>query len=135
NLFHSEIWDYHRENWMEPLSLLNKRAGLTSTPRYVENQAGGSAGGAIVRNRTFFYGLVETDRRREAPDARNADAITIPTPAGYAALSKAPLGSGQSTQSRQAVLAAISFLPEVQNRISQYQNRTVINVNDVPVEV
>lgn len=135
NVFHGSVWDYHRANWMEPLSLLNKRAGLTATPRYVENQAGGSFGGPVIRNRTFFFGLVETDRRREAPDARNADPISIPTPAGYAALAGVPLGSGQTASNRQAILDSISFLPGIQGRISQFQNPTSVNVNGVPIQI
>ncbi len=135
NALHAEAWDYNRANWMEPLSLLNKRAALTETPRFVENQAGGSVGGPIIHNRTFFFGLVETDRRREAPDARNADPITVPTPAGYAALSNIPLGPGQTAQNRQAVLDSIAFLPAIQKQITNYQGLTNIPVNGVPVQV
>ena len=135
NQLRGEVWDYYRANWMEPVNLLNKRANVTKTPRFVQNQAGGSAGGPVIRNRTFFFGLVETNRRREAPDARNASSATIPTPAGFAALASVPLGPGQTTQSRQAVLDAMSFLREVHPQIAAYQNVTNVNINGVPVQV
>src|SRR5262249_14998868 len=79
NQFHGEGWDYYRGNWMEPLSLVNKRAGIRETPRYVANQGGGDVGGPIIKDRTFFFGLLQANRRREAADARNATSATIPT--------------------------------------------------------
>ncbi len=134
NQFHGEMFDYYRANWMEPVSLLNKRANVNSTPRFNHNQAGGLLGGPVIKDRTFFFGLVETNRRREAPDARNATAFTIPTPAGFAALGRVPLGTDQTTQSRQAMLTAIGFLSSVHSRVSSYQNVHPVNVNGVAIE-
>src|SRR5262249_31737257 len=48
NAYHGEAWEYHRGNWMEPLSLANKRAFLKETPRFDLNQFGGDAGGPIL---------------------------------------------------------------------------------------
>ena len=135
NELHGSAWNYYRANWMEPVSLLNKRANILKTPRFVQNQAGGSLGGPIVRNRAFFFGLVETNRRREAADARNASPIVIPTPKGFADLRNVPLGPDQTPQSRQAMLDAISFLPEVYPLIPRYDNVTTTRVNGVPIEV
>lgn len=135
NDLHGEVWDYYRANWMEPLSLLNKRAGITSTPRYVQNQVGADFGGPLKKDRTFFFGLFEANRRREAPDVRNSTSANIPTPAGYAALATVPLRSGQPTQSRQAVLNALSFLPGIHSQVARYDNLRTISINGVPVEV
>lgn len=117
NVFHGEVWDYHRGNWMEPLSLTNKRAGIASTPRFVLNQFGGDIGGPILQDRTFFFGLIEANRRREAPAAANATPASIPTPAGYAALS------------------ALSFLPGVHAQVASYQNIQNVTINGVPIQV
>ena len=135
NDYHGEVFDYYRANWMEPVSLLNKRADIFQNPRFVQNQAGADVGGRIVKDRLFFFGLLEANRRREAPDARNASRITIPTPEGYAALSRVPLGQGQSAASRQAVVGALSFLPDAHKQISSYQSLTNENVNGVPVQI
>ena len=135
NELHGSAWNYYRANWMEPVSLLNKRANILQTPRFVQNQAGGSLGGPIVRNRAFFFGLVETNRRREAADARNASPIVIPTPKGFADLRNVPLGPDQTPQSRQAMLDAISFLPEVHPLIPRYDDVRTVRVNGVPIEV
>ena len=71
NAFHGAVWDYHRANWMEPLSLLNKRAGLTSTPRYVENQVGASLGA-----RCSATGPFSSDLSRRTAAARRRTRAT-----------------------------------------------------------
>jgi len=65
NALHGEIWEYYRANWLEPVSLLNKRAGFAKAPRFVQHQVGGSLGGALRKDRTFFFGLLEANRRRK----------------------------------------------------------------------
>ena len=137
NAYHCEVWDYHRGSWMEPLSLTNKRAGLKETPRFVVNDFGGDVAGPILKNRTFFFGLLDGNRRRGAPDTRNIPASqipSIPTPAGYAALSSVPLGPGQTAGSRQAVLSALGFLPDIHKQVTNYENVQVRAINGTPVE-
>lgn len=135
NTFHGDIWEYYRGNWMEPLSLTNKRAGITETPRFVHNQLGGSFSGPLYRDHTFFFGLLEANRRREAPAATNAASANIPTPTGYAALSSVPLGPDETPAARQAVLSAMSFLPDIHAQVSNYQNVQNVTVNGVPIQV
>jgi hypothetical protein len=135
NEWHGEVFDYYRANWMEPVSLLNKRQGISETPRFVQNQAGGGIGGPIIKNRTFFFSLLEANRRREAPDARNAAAATIPTPEGFAALGSVPLGPDQTPESRQAVLNGIAFLRDIHPRVGNYTNLRNVTVNGVPIQV
>ena len=135
NQFHGQGWEFYRGNWMEPLSLPNKRAGIKSTPRFDVNEIGGDVGGPIIGNRTFFFGLADWSRRREAPTAGNAASATVPTPAGYAALSTIPLATGQSQASRQAVLSALSFLPDVYSQVTSYDNRRNQAINGVPIEM
>jgi len=137
NTLHGEGWEYYRGNWMEPLSLANKRAGLTETPRFVVNQFGGDVGGPIIKERTFFFGLLELNRRREAPTAANAISVNIPTPAGFAALSTVPLGTGQTAASRQAALEALSFLPGIHARVTNYERPPFPNpsINGTPIDI
>src|SRR6267378_7783611 len=136
NQYHGEGWDYYRGNWMEPVSLLNKRAGINDTPRFVQNQFGGDVSGPILKERTFFFGLLEFNRRREAADARNGatTAPVVPTPAGYAALQTVPLGTGQTAASRQAVLQAMSFLPNTYSQVKNFDNPTTTTVNGVAIQ-
>jgi len=134
NQYHGEGWEYHRGNWMEPLSLTNKRAGLRETPRYTQNQFGGDLGGPIFRDRTFFFGLLEANRRREGASGANATAATIPTAAGYAALSSVPLGAGETATARQAALSALTFLPDIHSVVKTYQGVQNTLINGVPIE-
>ena len=134
NLYHGEAWEYHRGNWMEPLGLANKRAGFKETPRYVVNQFGGDMGGPIWKDHTFFFGLLEMNRRREAASASNATAATIPTPDGYAALSAIPLGDGETPAAREAALNALKFLPDIHRLVTNYQNLQNRPINNVMVQ-
>jgi Carboxypeptidase regulatory-like domain/TonB dependent receptor len=135
NQFHGQLWENYRGNWMEPISLANKRAQINDTARFVVNQFGADGGGPIFTNRTFFFGLLEKNTRREAPQASNATVATIPTPSGYASLFTLPLGPGQTLESRQAVLSALSFLQEVYPKVTNYDNPTTTPVNGVAVPV
>jgi outer membrane receptor protein involved in Fe transport len=134
NLFHGGGWEFYRGNPMEPISLTNKRAGINGTPRFDVNEFGGDFGGPLIKNRTFFFGLADWDHRREASDARNATSANIPTPAGYAALSSIPLFAGQSAASRQAVLSALSFLPQIYPQVLNFSNLQNVSINSVPVQ-
>ena len=135
NTLHGEVWEFYRANWLEPFSLLNKRAGLKQTPRFIQHQAGGSIGGPVWKDRTFFFGLFEANRRRESPDARNAQPATIPTPKGFSALSNVSLSPGQPLESRQETLNALAFLPEIYRVVGRYENLTTQNVNGAPIEM
>jgi hypothetical protein len=135
NEFHGNVFNYYRANWMEPVNLLNQRAGLTATPRFNQNQAGGSLGGRIIRDRTFFFALIEANRRREAADARNSTSATIPTQAGFQQLSSLALGPDQTTQSRQAVLGGLSFLNQIYALNPGFTNQRTVTVNNVAIPV
>ena len=135
NQLHGQVWENYRGNWMEPVSLANKRAQINDTPRFSVNQFGADGGGPILTNRTFFFALLEKNMRREAPQASNAVSANIPTPSGYAVLSTIPLGQGQMLESRQAVLSALTFLQDVYPKVTNYENLTNTTVNQVAVPV
>lgn len=134
NNWHGEIFDYHAANWLQAVTLQDKRAGLKS-PRFVSNRAGLIIGGPIRTNRTFFFGHGSTYPRRFGLSARTATPIIIPTPRGFAALSSIPLGSGQTAQSRQLALDVIGFFPELYARAPSFQDVRPVNVNGIPIEV
>ena len=77
NDFHGSAFWFHNDNSLNSCSNLDKRAGLTDSrfcssafggreraPFRIENQIGGTLGGPIWRDRTFFFGSVQrwTDR-------------------------------------------------------------------------
>ena len=65
NHLHGEVFDYYAGQWMEPLTVQDKRAGYQDRPRFNQNQAGGALGGPIQKDKTFYFVLLEANRRRK----------------------------------------------------------------------
>jgi len=133
NRWRGEAWDYYGANWMSAVTLANKYAGRPDA-RFSDHQAGGSLGGPLRRDRTFLFVLGQYAPHREGASANGIGTINIPTAAGYAILSRIPFGQGQTPQSRQAVLDAISFLPEIHAQIRRYDQVRDVSINGLPVE-
>ena len=60
NRFHGNLFEYHRNTVLNANNFFNNnslQADGTATPRpkYIQNQFGGSLGGPIYRNNTFFF--------------------------------------------------------------------------------
>jgi hypothetical protein len=134
NQMHGSLWDYYGANWLAARTLADKQAGL-GMARFQQHQAGMSLGGPVVRDKTFFFALVQAAPERYGINARTAPAITIPTPAGYQALSRVPLAPGQAVENRQAILQTLEFFPQVYPRVARFENVRPLAVNGVPVEV
>ena len=115
NDFHGSAFWFHNDSALNSCSNLDKRAGLTD-PRFcsplsggrdgapfrTENQLGGTTGGPIWRNRTFFFGSVQrwTDRQLGSGTSISG----VPTEVGKELL--------QSTvASRPTVAALLQFVP------------------------
>lgn len=133
NQFHGQGWDYYGGNWLSAATLANKRAGL-NTVRFSDHQAGGSLGGPVRKQHTFFFLLAQTSPHAEGASANGLPSVTIPTPAGWAALQRAPLGPGQTAEGRQAALSALSFIPDIHTQIRRYDSIDTRSVNEVLVE-
>lgn len=71
---------FHNDEGLNARSNLDKSAGLASAPDRRENQIGGTIGGPVVVDRTFFFGSFQrwTDRRQESGFTLNG----APTAAG-----------------------------------------------------
>jgi hypothetical protein len=101
---HGSLFWFHNDNKLNSRSNLDKRT-FTQAPWRVENRIGGTAGGPIVKDKTFFYGSLMrwTDRR-----FASGTAITgAPTADGVAALKGISAG-------RPALQAVLNFLPAAQ---------------------
>ncbi|MBI1787041.1 MAG: carboxypeptidase regulatory-like domain-containing protein, partial [Acidobacteria bacterium] len=134
NQWHGAAWDYFSSDALESRNLPDKRSGLEKR-RLVSHDAGGSLGGPVAKNRTFFFALFENDTRRPGPSTRDATDVSIPTPEGFGALSRVPLAAGQTVESRQAMLDALGFLREVYPRIKSYGRIASQNLNGTPIPV
>ena len=65
NVIRGSVFAFHNDGALNARSNLDKSAGLSNAPHRVENQIGGTMGGPVVANRTFFFGSLQrwTDRR------------------------------------------------------------------------
>ncbi len=62
NAYHGTLWEFHRN-----FALDARNASALTTPKLIRNQFGFSAGGPVLRNRTFFFSSYEgTTIRQEA---------------------------------------------------------------------
>ncbi len=104
NLHGSGFW-FNNNNVFNARSNLDKAAGFKDAPRRNENQFGGTVGGPIVKDKTFFFGSYQrwTDRQLGSGATING----VPTEAGRQILQ-------QQAGSRPQVAALLKFLPAAQ---------------------
>lgn len=76
NAFHGTAFDFLRNNGLNANNFFSNRSGAKIAPLH-ENQYGGSLGGPIIRNRTFFFGVFE----RDVNNAGAFSLFTVPTAA------------------------------------------------------
>lgn len=88
NQIHGSLYEYLLNRKLNANDQAAARQGILSPPRYDENRLGAQAGGPIIRNRWFIYGLFEYNPqgREGVPSAP----VYAPTAAGYAALANIP---------------------------------------------
>jgi hypothetical protein len=109
NDFHGSAFWFHNDNALNARSNLDKAAGRTAATFRIENQVGGTVGGPIWRDRTFFFGSYQrwTDRRLGSGNTLRG----APTEAGRTILQNA-------VGSRPQVAALLKHLPAAQSPIA-----------------
>jgi hypothetical protein len=102
NAFRGSGFVFHNDETLNSRSNLDKRAGRTDAPFRDENQWGGTLGGPVLRDRTFFFGSYQrwTDRQLGSGFTLSG----APTEAGRQIL-QAVAGS------RPQVAALLNFVP------------------------
>ena len=76
NDFHGDVYEYIRNRALNAGDFFANRAG-SGKPAFTQNQFGGSVGGPIIKNRTFFHGGYEGFRLRQG----KSFVETVPTAA------------------------------------------------------
>jgi hypothetical protein len=77
NSFHGTAWEFHRNSALNTRSYFLELAGARK-PEQKQNQAGASAGGAVVRNKLFWFGSYQ--RLWDRAEAGSSQTI-VPTDA------------------------------------------------------
>jgi hypothetical protein len=106
NSFHGSGFWFNNNEVFNARSNVDKAAGFTDAPRRNENQFGGTLGGPVIKDKTFFFGSYQrwTDRQL-------GSGFTIsgaPTEAGRQILQ-------QQAGSRPQVAALLKYLPAAQS--------------------
>jgi hypothetical protein len=76
NNFHGSLFEYHRNDNLDARNFFDRRTDLTPgrLPPFVRNNFGGSIGGPIVQDKTFFHTNLEMVRERKST-SRVADVL------------------------------------------------------------
>ena len=118
NLLHGDLFEFarhHRFNATSPLAAVNPATGKRRGDGLVRNQFGGTLGGALVRDRLFFFGAYQGTRATQTP----ADIVTfIPTAAMLAGDFSTVASAQCRAQGNLTLPAALGF---ANNRISPAQ--------------
>jgi hypothetical protein len=75
NQFHGDLWDYLQNSALNANTFFNNYGGVPKG-HFSQNQFGGTIGGPIIRNRTFFFASYEALLSSEAETVLS----TVPTP-------------------------------------------------------
>lgn len=104
NDFHGSAFWFHNSNRFNTLNNREKATGVTKVPWRIENQFGGTVGGPVIKNKTFFFSSLQywTDRQQGFGQTING----APTTEGRTIL--------QQFQSRPTIKALLDFLPAAQ---------------------
>jgi hypothetical protein len=73
NGLHGDVYEYFRNKVLNAQGFFN-----TEKPQFNQNQFGGTLGGPVVKDRTFFFGSYEGRRVRQG---KSSDLVQLPTPA------------------------------------------------------
>jgi hypothetical protein len=88
NSYHGTAYIYSENRNFNAIDQSTKNSGFTSNQRFDDNRMGASFGGPIIKNKLFFFGLVEYNPVGQATVLGSP--VCSPTAAGYAALTSLP---------------------------------------------
>ena len=123
NQFHGSAYEYHRNSYFDARNFFN----VTPNPQtlFINNQFGASAGGPIIKDRTFFFAAFEGQRERVGSDF----VFQVPTQAEIATARSAALAQDPAinTAPLDAILALFpqsttNELPGAVNDINNNEN-------------
>lgn len=88
NETHGSLFEYMLNRDLNALDQSFKRQGILTKQRFDQNRFGGAVGGHIIKNKLFYYGLLEYGPLGQA--SMPSSATFTPTAAGYQTLATLP---------------------------------------------
>jgi len=116
NSLHGSAFEFYNGNHLNSLSNLNKAAGNREAPFLIEHQFGGTGGGRIIKDKTFFFGSLQRWTIRQLGSGFTLTGA--PTEQGKQIIQ-------QMAGSRPQVAALLKHLPAAQAPIGQSVPLTV----------
>jgi outer membrane receptor protein involved in Fe transport len=104
NQFHGSVFEFLRNDVLDARNYFNRSPATKSAFR--NNQFGGSIGGPILRDKTFFFGAYEGQRERVGSDF----SLQVPTPAQISAAQAIAVANGVTPSP--ALTAILNFFPK-----------------------
>ena len=68
--FHGDVWEFLRNNEFDANTFLNNANGGVPRGHFSQNQFGGTIGGPIIKNQTFFFFDTQNLTSRKATTSR-----------------------------------------------------------------
>lgn len=102
NQLHGSAFEYYNGNKLNSRSNVEKAAGFTAAPYLIEHQYGGTGGGRIIKDKTFFFGSVQRWTQRFL--GAGSTVTGVPTAEGKTTLQNI-------AGSRPQVAALLKFVP------------------------
>src|SRR5262245_36724276 len=102
NQFHGSAFEYYNGNRLNSRSNTEKAAGFIEAPYLIKRQFGGTGGGRIIKDKTFFFGSLQRWTIRNLGAGRTVTGV--PTAEGQQRLQ-------QLAGSRPQVAALLKFVP------------------------
>jgi hypothetical protein len=116
NSLHGSAFEFYNGNHLNSMSNLDKAAGNKAAPFLIEHQFGGTAGGRIIKDKTFFFGSLQRWTQRQLGSGYTIRGV--PTDQGKQLLQ-------QLAGSRPQVAALLKFMPAAQAPIGTSARLTV----------
>ena len=104
NQLHGSAFEFLRNSAFDARNYFNTEARKTV---FQNNQFGGSLGGPIVKDKTFFFGAYEGQRENVGSDFL----LNVPTPAQIAQAQAVALATGQISSINPALTKILGFYP------------------------
>jgi len=81
NQFHASAFEFLRDTSLNANDFFANKAGRDKPP-FKLNQYGGTAGGSIIQNKTFYFGAYQGTKRRSSPGVNTIRSLTAAERAG-----------------------------------------------------
>src|SRR5215831_15808063 len=110
NSFHGSAFEFYNGNHLNSMSNLDKAAGNKAAPFLIEHQFGGTVGGPILKDKTFFFWSLQRWTIRQLGSGTTITGV--PTDQGKQLIQ-------QLAGTQPQVAALLKFLPAAQTPIAQ----------------